>query len=127
MTTSHQRPATWPVIALVCGILLIVAAPWSGVLLPTSAVWSDEDAAEYTRAAADLHSKSYEASAAANHGHSHAGGTAEEKAAAQAAFDSIRDRRDAAIYRRTLLKYALQGLGILAAIAGLWGYIANRR
>ncbi len=124
----ESRPATWPIAALVCGILLLIAGTWLPALMPSSAIWSDAEAAEYTRAAADLHSKSYEAShASAEHGHSHAGGTAAEKAAAQAAFDTIQRRRDSAIGRQALMKYAIQGLGALIALAGIWGYIASKR
>jgi|GEM_PF-5396807 len=126
---QSDNHATWPMPLLLVGVLLLVLAPWSANLIPTSAVWSDEDAREYTRASADLHAKSYEASqhGSGHHGHSHTGGTKSEKAAAKAAFDAIQGRRDRAGLLPKLLRYSLQAVGLAACAAGIWGYLKGRR
>lgn len=123
------EPALWPIPTLILGVVLLVLAPWSPNLIPSSAVWSDEDAQEYTRASADLHAKSYESHnhGSGSHGHAHIGGTAEERAAAQAAFDAIQTRRDSAGRLPSAIKYALQAIGVAACAAGVWGYFKTRR
>ena len=128
-SSSNDSRAAWPVPTLLAGVLLLVLAPWTANLVPTSVVWSDEDALEYTRASADLHAKSYEAAGhdSHDHGHSHVGGTTEEKAAAKAAFDAIQARRDRAGLLPTVMKYLLQAIGVATCAAGVWGYFKGQR
>lgn len=114
---------------MLVGVLLLVVAPWVPGLIPNGVVWTDADAEQYTQASADLHAKSYQAAAdkSSDHGHHHPGGTAEEKAAAQVAFDLAQSKRDGAVRRKNWSKYLLQAVGVLVSAVGIWGYVQNKR
>lgn len=121
---QSESPANWPIPLLVVGVLLLLLAPWVANLIPTSAVWSDEDARQYTRASAELHAASH---GAGQHNHAHATGEHHDRATAQAAFDAIQARRDRAGRWPVLVKRLLQATGIAVCGIGVWGYLRGRR
>lgn len=124
---ASAGPAIWPVPTLIVGVVMLLIAPWVPRLIPTSAVWSDEDARQYAQASADLHAKAHAGHSHGQPGHDHAhAGAAEEKAAAQAAFDAVQARRDSAARLQSGTQYTLQAFGLVACIVGVWGYLKHR-
>jgi len=122
---------SWPVIAMVAGLALMVLAPLIVGAAPegTLALWSDADQAQLQKASADFHAAN---SAVANRSR----GTFVSKgaepfdpvaakarhAAAKAELDKQQARLQAAQTRPAWFLWTLRLLGIAAAAIGVWGY-----
>lgn len=109
---------------MLAGLALLVIGNWYQAALPTSAVWTDEQAREYSRASAELHSASYGAGHSHDHGHdhSHDAGDIQKSAdylAAKAAFDKSKGALDRARSRQVWIKYGLIALGVVIATCGI--------
>jgi hypothetical protein len=112
------------------GLALMLLGPLLVAALPAQAVWSDESAREYQKAASDLHEATYGA------GHSHAPGSQHvHKApapddpkllAAREEFAKQEARLNAARTRPFWLEVAVRGLGALVAAVGVWGYFSAK-
>jgi hypothetical protein len=117
-----MKSSPWAVPLLVLGIVLLVVANWLAALLPDSAVWSDADAREFGKAAAEFHSAAHNR-AHNQRGHIQPTSTAEghsaEYTAAKAEFDKQQARLDGARSRVSFWKYGLQGVGVLLIGAGI--------
>jgi hypothetical protein len=108
-------------VAMIVGMVLMsVGYFYNPTTLPTSAVWSDEQAMEYSQAASRFHSASY-----AGHDHSQGAGHSEpdrnspEYLAAKAAFEKSKQALDHALARQTWIKYGFIVAGVLIAGAGI--------
>jgi hypothetical protein len=105
--------------AMIVGLVLIAAGYFSPAMTPTSAVWTDEQAQEYGKAAASLHSASY----GVDHDHSKGQAHTEdpqkspEYIAAKAQFEKSKTALDQARSRGSWIKYGLIFAGV--ALAGL--------
>lgn len=109
---------------MLAGLALMVIGNFYQAALPTSAVWTDEQAREYSRASAELHSASYGAGHSHDQGntHSHDAGDIQkstEYLTAKAAFDKSKGDLDRARSRQVWIKYGLIALGVLIATCGI--------
>ena len=129
-------------LTLICvGAGLLVVA----FVLPTAVggrmVYSDEDAVEYQKAAAELHKQrhgrmhsgaeakrsggDYFDATGADHGHESAENNDELKAA-EKRFEEVKATRDAATTRGRGTAFVMKWLGVLSAAAGVVVYFVNR-
>lgn len=110
------------------GLLLV------SFILPTAVggrrAYTDEDAAEYQQASAELHAAlhaaAHETGDEANDGEheAHAAGSLE---AAQSRFDAAQTRRDEAAARGATTAMIVKYLGVLCVAGGIVSYLAMRR
>jgi hypothetical protein len=120
------NPPVWTIVAMAIGLALMLLGPLLVGTLPAQAVWSDESAREYQKAASDLHEATYGA------GHSHEAGRAHVHKtpapddptvlAARAAFAEQETRLNAARARPFWLEVAVRALGAIVAAVGVGGY-----
>lgn len=103
---------------MIVGLLLMFAGYWSEAVIPTSAVWSPEQAAEYQKASAEMHGASYAKGHdhSKEHSHDEPDRSAPEYVKAKAAFEKSRTELDRAVSRRSWLKYGIIFVGV--AISG---------
>ena len=105
-------------LVIVVGLCLVVlGSQWSRAM-PSAAYWSDEKAAEFTDAQADLHSKIDQ----------HGDGQSHEREleAAKERFLSISGELERARNSRNYTGTALEVIGVLAVIAGVATHYAGR-
>jgi len=128
-----MKPPLWTSLALVVGLLLVVAGPLTvWLFLPAQAVWTNADAEKLSQAGANLHAAIH-----ASLPHKHAAGAAgtpdghdqptAELAAARAEYDRQQARLTGSLARRDWLSYGSTILGALLASAGIAGYFLARR
>jgi hypothetical protein len=110
-----------PAIAMIIGLLLMAAGYFSPSVTPTSAVWSDEQAVEYGKAAARLHNASYGASHDHSQQHSHEEDPhkSPEYVAAKEAFEKSKAALDRARSRQSFVKYFLILSGVIITGVGI--------
>jgi beta-glucosidase-like glycosyl hydrolase len=128
-----MKPPLWTSLALVAGLLLMLVGPAISYLLPTEAMWTNEDAEKLSQASANLHAAIH---VSLSHDHEHgqvAAGKPErshqsipELAAAQAEYDRQQARLTASVSRRDWLWYGAPILGALIASAGIAGHFLAR-
>ena len=132
-----MKQPLWTPLALVSGLVLMVAGPLSvSYLMPADALWTDADAEKLGQARADLHAALH-ADQPHNHAHEHGqGGTgkteapekpAPDLAAAQQEYDQQQARLESSRSRRDWLWYAATILGALLAAAGIAGHFLAGR
>ena len=132
-----MKPPLWTSLLLVAGLLLMLVGPFAvSYLLPTEAIWTNEDADKLSQASANLHAAIH---VSLSHDHNHdrghvAAGKPErsdqpipELAAAQAEYDRQQARLTVSISRRDWLWYGAPILGALIASAGIAGHLLARR
>jgi hypothetical protein len=127
-----MQPPPWTSIALVFGLVLMLAGPTMvALLLPTASVWTNEDAEKLSKASANLHAAIHAHGA---HGHgqaAHGEGASEnpllDLAAAQREYETQQHRLDASRSRQGWLEFGARLLGVLVAACGIAGYIIGRR
>jgi hypothetical protein len=126
---------SWPVIAMVAGLVLMVLAPLIVGAAPegTLALWSDADQALLQKASADFHAASNfladvsRSTFIAKGAESYDPVAAKARqAAAKAELDKQQARLKSAQSRPTWLLWTLRLLGIAAAAIGVWGYYRGR-
>jgi hypothetical protein len=108
--------------AMVVGLVLMLVGNWFQVELPVSAVWTNEQAQEYSKASADLHAAGYGAGHSHDQAHSHDAEELKKSAqyiAAAAAFDKVKADLNRAHSRQAWFKYGLIILGVMFATAGI--------
>ncbi len=119
-----------PLIGILLGIVLLTTSAALPSFLPTG--WDDKQAAEFADAGARVHNLSY-----GGHDHSHDRGAAghvepvaidppSELAEAQRDYERRKADLERAQSRGSGTAWALRWLGILATIAGVGGYVAQR-
>ncbi|MCI0357442.1 MAG: hypothetical protein L0211_03030 [Planctomycetaceae bacterium] len=126
-----MQPPPWTSIALLVGLVLMLAGPLAvSLLLPTSAVWTNEDADKLSQASANLHAAIH-AHGGHDHGPAHPAGASESSlpalAAAQREYDAQQSRLEASRSRQGWLESGARLLGVVIAACGIAGYIMARR
>src|SRR4030095_836588 len=122
-----MQPPPWTSIALVVGLVLMLAGPTMvAMLLPTSSVWTNDDAEKLTRASANLHAAIH-AHGEAAHGQGASEGPLTDLAAAQREYETQERRLDASRSRQGWLEFGARLLGVGVAACGIGGYIMARR
>jgi|GEM_PF-5850426 hypothetical protein len=121
----------WTSIALVVGLILMLAGPTMvALLLPTSSVWTNEDAEKLTKAGADLHSAIHAHDAHDRGQAAHGEGASEnplpDLAAAQREYETQLGRLDASRSRQGWLEFGARLLGVVVAACGIAGYVMAR-
>lgn len=123
----------WTIALLALGIVGMILGPAiAGWLVPETAVWTEADAVELSRASAELHAAMHAHSDQASHHHaehsdiSHSHSSA-PLAQAQAAYDAQQQKLAASRLRRGWLMFGARGLGVVLAIAGLAGIVLRRK
>lgn len=117
---------TSPCLALCAvGLVLIVAGLLWSQSLGNRAVWSEAQAVKFNEASARYHQAAHSAmhGSDAHDGHNHEDESADELAAAKAAWEAQMQERDNAIARRDFWRKVLLGGGMLAIILGGGGYL----
>jgi hypothetical protein len=114
---------------LVAGLAAMFAGPWLvSMLLPPAALWTEADQQALTKARAEMHAATDGPGVSKNHAdYKHEPGAAPDFAQAKAAYERQQARHDAAQSRSTWLMYAVRGLGILLAAAGVAGFLLQRQ
>jgi hypothetical protein len=119
-----------PYFLMLAGVVLVLlSAAWTGVVSPT-AFWSEEQAQQHAKAAADLHRLGHEAADAASPGLGHAGHQHPARepfdpAALEAArqrFQDTSSQLESARSRQNGTATMLKWLGIITALAGVGFY-----
>lgn len=132
-----MKQSLWTPLALVCGLVLMVAGPLSvSYLMPADALWTDADAQRLGQARANLHAALH-VSQSHSHAHEHgevgAGKTqaslkrVPDLAAAQQDYEEQQARLENSRSRRDWLWYAATILGALLASAGIAGHFLAAR
>lgn len=103
----------------------------AALLLPTSFVWTNEDAEKLGKASANLHAAIH-AHGAHDHGQTaHGEGASEDPlpdlAAAQKEYETQQHRLDASRSRKEWFEFGTRLLGVVIAACGIGGYIIARR
>ncbi len=106
---------------MIVGLLLMLVGSWSEIVVPTRAVWTDEQAKEYEKASADMHGSSYGKSHdhSKEHSHNEPDRSSPEYLKAKEAFDRSRAQLDRAVSRQTWIKYGIILSGVLIAGYGI--------
>lgn len=124
-------PASWPVIAMVAGLALMVLAPLIVGAAPegTLALWSDADQAQLQKASADFHAANNSLANSSRGTFLGQGAEPFDPVAAKARHATAKTelerqqaRLTAAQTLPTWLLWTLRLLGIAAAAVGVWGY-----
>lgn len=109
-----------PAGAMIIGLALMAFGYVQESLVPTSAVWTDEQAKTYSENSARMHNAAY-----SGHDHSKENGHAEpdrnspEYLKAKADFDKSKADLAAALHRQTWMKYGVILLGVVIAGFGI--------
>jgi opacity protein-like surface antigen len=126
-----KQPPVWTIVVMVVGLagalLGPVVAAW---LIPPTAVWSEEDAAAWSQAGAELHAAIHthgKEDHQAHGDHAHGETTNVSLESARANYDRQQAKRESSESRRSWLLIGVRALGIVLAIAGVAGLIANRQ
>lgn len=108
---------------LAIGLILLILAQFITAAVPNSAVWTDDQAREYQKAAAGLHDATYGVNHKHRPGEAHAHAV-NEAALAQAReqFAQAKAKLELAQARRNYPKYLLLALGLLFSVGGLATY-----
>ena len=122
----NTAPA-WTIAALSVGIAVMLVAPLCVSLLPTQAVWTDEQAEAFTKAGNDLHAASHSHSQSTGASHSHGQPDAASFEAAKRAYEAQRAKLEAAQSRGGWLKWTLRLFGAAICAVGVWGYWRARQ
>jgi hypothetical protein len=139
----NDAPA-WTIALLGLGIFgMLMGPPIAGWLVPETAVWTEANAVELSRASAELHAAMHAQSDAASHDHNghsasnHSGHKASDHGEhrhsslplveAQAAYDAQQQKLVALRSRRGWLLTGTRGIGIALALAGLAGIVLRRK
>lgn len=125
--SAEPTPPPQPLIsvgAMIVGLVLMAVGNWYQVAVPTTAVWTDQQAEVYQKASTRLHSASFGAghSHDKDHGHSHDAGDvskSKEYIEAKAEFERIQGDLDRSRTRQSWIKYAIIGLGVVIASSGV--------
>lgn len=111
---------------LTIGLILLILAQFITAAVPNAAVWTDDQAREYQKAAAGLHDATYGVN------HKHGPGEAHEHDVNQAALAKAREefaaakaKLELAKTRRNYPKYLLLTLGVLFSVGGLAIYFTG--
>ena len=126
-----MNSSPWAVAAMIVGISLLFLANWLPWLLPAQAVWNDDNAREFGKAAADYHNAAHQrAHKHSRSPHVHTASTLEptspELAAAKAEFDKQQAKLDGARSRVQIYKLLCQAVGIALAAGGAGLYLHLR-
>jgi ABC-type nickel/cobalt efflux system permease component RcnA len=117
------------------GLLFLMGSwVWSGSV-GDRASWTEEQAVEFSTAAAKLHQISHQHGAQSiphAHAHNHGDGdhrhvSDEELAVAKAAWTQQKELRDDAIRWRTFWQNVLRGIGVTGILLGGMGYLAMQK
>lgn len=106
---------------MIAGLALMFLGYWYQVAIPTSVIWTDEQAREYGSSAARLHSASFGAEHDHSQEHSHSGPDVKSKEyiEAKAAFDKSKGDLDRARSRQSWIKYGIILSGVFVAACGV--------
>jgi hypothetical protein len=126
-----KQPPAWTIGLMMTGLAITFLGPVVvGWLVPPQAVWSEEDAAAWSKAGAELHSAIHTHGKDDQHDHgdaTHAESTNVSLENAQSNFDLQQQRLKSSQSRRSWLLLGARALGVVLAIAGVAGFIANRQ
>lgn len=104
---------------LTIGLILLILAQFITAAVPNAAVWSDDQAREYQKAASGLHDATYGVNHKHGPGESHEHAVDESLAKARDEFARAKAKLELAQSRRNYPKYVLLTLGVLFSVGGL--------
>ncbi|QDU25575.1 hypothetical protein ETAA8_06440 [Anatilimnocola aggregata] len=110
-----------PPLAMMMGMACMLAGYLYQSFIPAQAVWTDEQAREYSQNSARLHTATYgkEHDHSKPHSHDAPNLKDEEYVAAKAAFEKSVQARDRALARLEWIKYGLIFTGVIIAGGGV--------
>jgi hypothetical protein len=110
-----------PAAAMIVGLVLMASGYFSPSVMPTQAVWNDEQAQEYGQTAARLHNASYGATHdhSQQHAHDEDPHKSPEYVAAKEAFEKSKSALDRARSRQSWVKYGLVFVGVIITGFGI--------
>lgn len=117
----NQSPVA--AILMLIGLLLMFLGYMSESALPTSAVWTDQQAEAFQKASATMHGANYGKAHDHSKEHSHDGPAPDrsspEYLQAKADFDKSRIELDRAVSRQAWIKYGIIFTGVLISGCGI--------
>ncbi len=108
-----------PSLILIGIVFIAIGSQWNR-LRPAEAYWSAEQAAEYTKAHAEMHSLAH------NHGNGHDETQSQEFAAAKDRFNKINEQLERARSSRIRTGTILTAIGLVSLLSGVALHFANR-
>jgi|GEM_PF-3617490 len=106
---------------MIVGLTLMIAGYWSETALPTGAMWTDDQAAAFQKASAELHGASYGKGHdhSKEHSHNEPDRSSPEYLQAKEAFEKSRTALDRAYSRKMWIKYGIILMGVVISGYGI--------